>query len=44
MDEIRLGLKDELVGRRGMVSRVIQGGPIRGGDAITVEEAEPLAS
>lgn len=44
MDEIRMGLKDELVGRRGMNSRVIFGGPIRVGDAITVEEAEPLAS
>ena len=44
MDEIRLGLKEELVGRRGMVSRVIQGGTIRLGDPISVEEAEPLAS
>ena len=44
MDEIRMGLKDELVHRRGMVSRVILGGAIRVGDAVTVEEAEPLAS
>jgi MOSC domain-containing protein YiiM len=44
MDEIRDGLKQELEGRRGMVSRVVQGGAIRVGDAITVEEAEPLAS
>src|SRR5436305_12770009 len=44
MDEIRDGLKDELEGRRGMVSRVVRGGPIRVGDAITVEQAEPLAS
>lgn len=44
MDEIRMGLKDELVGRRGMVSRVVRGGSIRVGDPITVEEAEPLAS
>jgi MOSC domain-containing protein YiiM len=44
MDEIRMGLKEELVGRRGMVSRVIQGGTIRVGDPISVEEAEPLAS
>ena len=44
MDEIRMGLKDELVGRRGMVSRVIQGGPIQVGDSISVEAAEPLAS
>src|ERR1700687_6437558 len=44
MDEIRMGLKGELVGRRGMVARVINGGSIAIGDRITVEEAEPLAS
>jgi MOSC domain-containing protein YiiM len=44
MDEIRMGLKDELVGRRGMVSRVLQGGPIKVGDPIAVEAAEPIAS
>ena len=44
MDEIRHGLKQELEGRRGMVARVLQGGTIRVGDPITVEEAEPLAS
>lgn len=44
MDEIRNGLKQELEGRRGMVSRVVQGGTIRVGDPIRVEEAEPLAS
>jgi MOSC domain-containing protein YiiM len=44
MDEIRDGLQQELVGRRGMVSRVVRGGSIRVGDPITVEEAEPLAS
>jgi MOSC domain-containing protein YiiM len=44
MDEIRTGLKDELVGRRGMVARVIRGGTFSVGDSITVEEAEPLAS
>ena len=44
MDEIRLGLKAELVGRRGMVARVITGGPIAVGDRIAIEEAEPLAS
>src|SRR3979490_9507 len=32
MDEIRDGLKDQLVGRRGMVSRVVQGGIINLGD------------
>jgi MOSC domain-containing protein YiiM len=44
MDEIRMGLKGELVGRRGMVARVINGGSIAVGDRIAVEEAEPLAS
>src|SRR2546421_2050160 len=44
MDEIRMGLKDELVGRRGMGSVVIQGGTIHVGDSISVEAAEPLAS
>jgi MOSC domain-containing protein YiiM len=44
MDEIRMGLKEELVGRRGMVARVITGGSISVGDRITLEEAEPLAS
>lgn len=44
MDEIRMGLKDELIGRRGMVSRVILGGTISVGDPIAIEEAEPLAS
>jgi MOSC domain-containing protein YiiM len=44
MDEIREGLRQELEGRRGMVSKVIQGGSIHVGDSIMVEEAEPLAS
>jgi len=44
MDEIRDGLKQELEGRRGMVSRVVQGGIISVGDPITVERSEPLAS
>ena len=44
MDEIRDGLKQELEGRRGMVSRVVQGGTINVGDPITVEQSEPLAS
>lgn len=44
MDEIRLGLREELTGRRGMNSRVAQGGAIRVGDPITIEAAEPLAS
>jgi MOSC domain-containing protein YiiM len=44
MDEIRIGLQAELVGRRGMVARVVNGGSIAVGDLITLEEAEPLAS
>src|SRR2546426_12735376 len=44
MDEIRMGVKDELVGRRGMVARVVNGGSIAVGDRLTLEEAEPLAS
>jgi MOSC domain-containing protein YiiM len=44
MDEIRDGLKQELEGRRGMVSRVVQGGTISVGDAIIIERSEPLAS
>ena len=34
MDEIRPGLQKELKGRRGMLSRVIEGGIIRRGDPI----------
>jgi MOSC domain-containing protein YiiM len=44
MDEIRDGLKQELEGKRGMVSRVARGGIINVGDPITVERSEPLAS
>jgi MOSC domain-containing protein YiiM len=44
MDEIRDGLRQELEGRRGMVSRVVRGGSIHVGDPITVEEAQPIAS
>ena len=36
MDEIRPGLKEELEGRRGMLSSVIQGGSVKVGDAIRV--------
>src|SRR2546425_6428527 len=43
MDEIRLGLKDELVGRRGMVARVVIGGAIAVRAPLTLEEAEPPA-
>jgi MOSC domain-containing protein YiiM len=36
MDEIRTGLQVELEGRRGMLSRVIEGGQLRVGDEIVV--------
>jgi MOSC domain-containing protein YiiM len=34
MEEIRPGLRAELQGRRGMLARVLVGGPVRVGDAI----------
>ncbi|MEE9199441.1 MAG: MOSC domain-containing protein [Dehalococcoidia bacterium] len=36
MDEIRPGLREQLKGRRGMLARVLQGGTISVGDAISV--------
>jgi MOSC domain-containing protein YiiM len=36
MEQIRTGLMTELLGRRGMLCRVIKGGTIRGGDEIVV--------
>lgn len=39
MEEIRPGLKLELAGKRGMLSRVIIGGVIHKGDTITIEQA-----
>jgi MOSC domain-containing protein YiiM len=39
MDEIRLGLRAELDGRRGRFVRVVRGGRITVGDEITVESA-----
>ena len=36
MNEIRPGLLGELAGKRGMLARVIAGGTVRAGDAITV--------
>jgi MOSC domain-containing protein YiiM len=42
MDEIRMGLQDELRGRRGMMCRVIEGGVIHRGDSIEV--LEPAAA
>jgi MOSC domain-containing protein YiiM len=39
MDEIRMGLQEELKGRRGVLCRVIQGGRIARGDAIEIRES-----
>jgi MOSC domain-containing protein YiiM len=39
MDEIRMGLQQELHGRRGILCRVVEGGRIRRGDAIQVAPA-----
>lgn len=44
MDEIRQGLRAELVGRRGMNSTVIRGGAVAVGDEILVEERAAAAS
>jgi MOSC domain-containing protein YiiM len=35
MNEIRPGLQDELVGRRGMLARVVKTGEVRVGDPVT---------
>ena len=42
MDEIRQGLKEELEGRRGMLTRVAKGGDIAVGDTISVVGAGQL--
>lgn len=44
MDEIRPGLKAALEGKRGMNSRVINGGRIAVGDPITIVQRQELAS
>jgi len=36
MDEIRPGLLKEIAGQRGMLARVVRGGPVRPGDPITI--------
>ena len=37
MDAIRLGLKDQLQGKRGMLAKVLNGGSIKVGDSVTVQ-------
>lgn len=43
MNEIRPGLKDELLGRRGMLFRVVEGGKVRVGDSIQKVEYAGVA-
>ena len=44
MDEIRIGLREELVGQRGMLAKVIRGGEIRVGDSIQITAESREAS
>jgi len=44
MDEIRMGLQEELRGQRGWLCRVVSGGRIRPGDAIEVMETAAAAN
>jgi len=44
MDEIRAGLQEAIRGRRGLLCRVAQSGPIRRGDRIEIAEWERVAS
>lgn len=37
MDAIRLGLKDQLDGKRGMLAKVISGGSIKVGDSVQIK-------
>lgn len=40
MDDIRPGLQEELRGQRGMLFRVLRGGQVRVGDAVTIADAD----
>lgn len=44
MDEIRMGLQEELQGQRGWLCRVLEAGTIRRGDAIEVAPAAQAVS
>ena len=37
IEAIRPGLQEEILGKRGMLCRVLRGGAVNAGDAITVE-------
>ena len=43
MDEIRMGLQQELYGQRGILCRVIEGGRIQRGDTIQLAPADIAA-
>jgi MOSC domain-containing protein YiiM len=43
MDEIRMGLQQELLGQRGMLCRVVEGGRIQRGDTIELAGADVAA-
>jgi len=43
MDEIRMGLQEELRGQRGWLCRVVNGGKIRRGDAVEIAEVAAAA-
>ncbi len=44
MDEIRPGLKEATMGKRGVLARVREGGVIRVGDAVGLESSGPAGS
>ena len=43
MDELRLGLRETIRGRRGVLTRVVQGGAVSIGDPVRVAEDAPAA-
>jgi MOSC domain-containing protein YiiM len=44
LDEVRVGLSQEIAERRGVNARVVAGGSIRLGDAIAALEAQPASA
>ena len=44
LEEIRSGLQEEMVGKRGTLCKVVRGGIVRRGDQITVKEISAAAS
>jgi MOSC domain-containing protein YiiM len=43
LEAIRPGLQEELIGKRGMLCRVVRGGTLHVGDAISLEAPEAAA-